>query len=152
MAFPYISQTDLENRAGAHTVLRCCDDDSDGIADAAVVTRILTDASSVTRGHLIGVFDGLDAIATTVPSEVLQLTLDVAVAMLAQRAPEVMRMDGERLRKRAEADLIRLRENHRGITGHTAENEGGYWGQGDPDDFNESDPPDTFTANGFGDF
>ena len=84
-----------------HMVRRVCDDDGDNTADATVVTRLRTDASSIVRGHLKGAVPSLDSIATTTPNEVVGLALDVAVALMAMRAPEVMLMDGQALRKRA---------------------------------------------------
>jgi len=121
-----------------HMVRRVCDDDGDGTCDATVVTRLRTDSSSIVRGHLKGVVPSLDAIATTTPDEVVGLALDIAVALMAMRAPEVMLMDGQALRKRAEADCVAFRENRRGADGVTAENEGGDFVIGDPDDWDES--------------
>lgn len=138
MAFPYITQTQLENRIGTHNVRRVCDDDNDGVADAAVVTSLLTDSSAIVRGHLKGVLD-LTAVAASPPEEVVRLTLDVAVAFMAMRAPEVMMMNGQQLRNRAEADCKAFRENKRGASGFDAENEGGEINCGDPDEFDEDE-------------
>ena len=144
MAYPYFTQQQLEDRIGAHMLRRVCDDDGSGVAKASVVTRLRTDASSITRGYLKGCVPSLDDIATTTPDEIVQLAIDVAVALMAMRSPEVMLMNGQSLRNRAEADCKAFRENRRGAAGVTAENEGGDFVIGNPSDWNEDEAEPVF--------
>ena len=98
MAYPYITKADLESRVSSTEVRRILDDDSDGSADANPITRVLEDSSAKVAGYLRGIYD-LDTIAANPPNEVKRLTLDVAVAYLAQRHPERVRRDWVELMK-----------------------------------------------------
>ena len=153
MPYPYITQTELENRLSVQAVRRCLDDDADGDADSDAVTRFLTDASSKTRTYLAGNHSAaqVTAIATTTPDEVKRLALDVAHAMLAQRHPEVFRVDGFALMRDAIAELKALRLNETKIPGVTPTNEGGESYVGSYDDWDEDEYSPHF-LDGLGDF
>jgi phage gp36-like protein len=151
MAYPYITTTDLTNRLGAFTVRRILDDNVDGVADSAPFTALIADASSKVAGYLQGVYS-LSAVAASTPREVIRLTLDVAVAMCAQRHPEVMRgIDWVELMKAANHDLEQLRKNVVGLdtdaSPNPAANEGGEL-YPDPN----TEDVYTFARDGFGDF
>lgn len=128
MAYPYITQADLEARISAQRVKDILDDDNSGTADATAVTRILADASAKVAGVLRGIYD-LTAVATTTPEEVKRLALDVAVVYAAQRHPEVVRRDWQPLLKAVQYDLESLRTGKTRLdvvsTPEPAANEGG---------------------------
>jgi len=108
MAYPYITQQDLEDRVSARVLREVLDDENVGLASADSVTRILKDASAKVAGYLRGTYD-LTTVASVLPEEVVRLTLDVAVAYLAQRHPEVMRVDWTPLMEQADKELKALR-------------------------------------------
>lgn len=154
MPYPYITQSDLENRISANVVRRIFDDDGDGTADAAAITRILADASAKVAGYLRTMYTLADIEAST-PEEVKRITLDVAVAYLTIRNPEYFRGDGAGLLKIAVDELKALRtgESRLDVEGspEPAENAGGLVEEGDPSLYQ----PDTFKPTfgwGFGDY
>ncbi len=108
MAYPYITQAQLEARLSTQTVREITDDDSDGEADPDPVAQLLADASSKVAGYLRGNYD-LAAVAANPPHEVVRLTLDVAVAYAAQRHSEYVQKDWQKLMAAAESDLKSLR-------------------------------------------
>lgn len=107
---PYFTKAQLEARISAKTVREILDDNNDGNVDTDAVDQIRKDATSKVDGYLaaLGILP-LDP--NNIPYEVTRLTLDVAVALAAQRHPEVMRKDWVALMKQAETDLKMLREN-----------------------------------------
>jgi phage gp36-like protein len=112
MNYPlFITTADLEDRLGAPMVRRLLDDDADGDADVGPLAALCADATSKVAGYLQGAYN-IAAVAANPPREVVRLTLDVAVAMGAQRHPEVMRgHDWVELMKAADRDLTALRKN-----------------------------------------
>ena len=111
MAYPYITSAQLSDRISAAALRRIYDDDLDGTADPAPVAQLIADACSKVAGYLQGVYS-LDAVAAAPPHEVIRLSLDVAVAMVAIRHPEVLpHHDGLELMKAADRDLAALRKN-----------------------------------------
>ena len=153
MAYPYITQVELESRVSAQVVRRVLDDDNNGTADANPVTRLLADASAKVAGYLRGIYS-LDAVAATTPEEVKRITLDVAHAYLMLRHPEWVRGDGHELMKLATAELKDLRNgvSRLDVEGspEPAANTGGTVIQGDLD-VSESVFAPTF-GHGFGDY
>jgi phage gp36-like protein len=151
MAYPYITQAQLENRLSATRVARIYDDNRDGSADANPIAQLIADASGKVASYLRGSYD-LDTVAASTPNEVVRLTLDVAFAMAAQRHPEVVRVDWQPLMQAAEKDLERLRkgETRLDVVGppEPAANTGGAVYQQDPNDATVDAL--TFFANGFG--
>jgi phage gp36-like protein len=150
LAYPYNTSSQLSDRLSVARFRRLLDDDADGTADSDVVTQILADASSKVAGYLQGAYD-LAAVALNTPHEVVRLTLDVAVAMCAQRFPEVMPgCDWVDLMKAANADLAALRKNAVSLdtdtTPQPAANSGGYV-------FPDPNTEDvySFARDGFGD-
>jgi phage gp36-like protein len=116
--YPLIEQAQLEARVGRVTVQRVLDDDNVGEADPEAVSRILKDASSKVLGGIRGNYpvDEIKAMASEqMPEELVRVTLDQAVAMLAQRYPEVMQRDWVALMKQADSDLKELRLAKRGL-------------------------------------
>lgn len=107
---PYFTKAQLEARISAKTVREILDDNNDGTADFDAVEQLQKDATSKVDGVLAAI--GIHSLEPDkVPYEVTRLTLDVAVALAAQRFPEVMRKDWVALMKQADADLKGLREN-----------------------------------------
>jgi phage gp36-like protein len=147
----YITITQLQNRLGAATVRRVLDDDADGVADAGPLQSLIDDATSKVAGYLVGVYS-LAAIAADPPHEVVRLTLDVAVAMCAQRHPEVMRgLDWVELLKAAERDLLSLRKNLTSLDAEGAPNpQSNEGGELFPNP--ETEYVYTYARDGFGDF
>lgn len=157
MAFPWISQAQLEARVGTLTVQRVTDDDDDGVADSGVVDEILADACSYIGGAMGPQYD-VDAIAAmaTVPREIVRLSLDIATVYAAQRYPEVVRRDWEPLLQAVERECARIRKGQAnlGVAATPPEppdqNGGDFFleGYGSDDD----SQPTTFTRDGFGGF
>lgn len=152
MAYPYIVQSDLEDRLSVAVVKQIYDDTNAGAASANPISRLLKDASSKVAGYLRPIYD-LDAVAAAPPNEVIRLSLDVAEALAAKRHPEYVRRDWKELLAAAESDLDKLR---RGVTRldvklapEPAANEGGSVRSGDP--LNPLPVAKSF-ANGTGDF
>jgi phage gp36-like protein len=135
MPYPYIAQADLESRLSADVVRRLLDDDRDGSADATPVARVIADASAKVAGYLRGVYS-LAAIETTTPEEVKRLTLDVACAYLAQRHPEVLRLDWAEAMKLVDRELKDLRNGVSRLdvedAPEPAANQGGSTSSGNP--------------------
>jgi len=109
MASAYFTQSDLEARLSATTVSQVFDDDNSGSSDVAPIALLIADASSKVDSYLRGTYSKYMPFET-VPNEVKRLALDVAVAFVAQRHPEVVRMAWKELMDAAEADLAKLRD------------------------------------------
>ena len=92
MAYPYITQQDLEDRVSPIVVRRILDDDNDGSADSNAVARILKEASAKVAGYLRRTYD-LEADRRCAMPEVVRITLDVAEAYLWRRFPTYSRGD-----------------------------------------------------------
>lgn len=97
----------LENRLSAAVVARLYDDDNDGEADDDPLEQCLADASSKLDSYLAPL--GVLPLIEPYPNEVIRLELDIAQAYAAQRFPEAVRQDWEKLMAQAEKDLDRLR-------------------------------------------
>lgn len=109
MAYPYITQAILESRVSTEVLRRVLDDDNDGAADPDPIGTVIADASAKVAGYLRGIYD-LDVVAANPPREVVRLTLDVAVAYLAERHPEAVRKAWLPLMEHAETELKALRK------------------------------------------
>lgn len=112
MPDPYITQADLENRLGASKIRRILDDSNIGEADSNAVAQVIADSQSKVDGKIKGVYSPipLNLNGGPVPSEIKRLTLDVAVAYMAIRHPEYVRVDGVRLMELADKELSALRK------------------------------------------
>ncbi len=104
----YFAKADLEDRISVKSVARLFDDNVDGTADITALARLVADASSKVDSYLRNLYTL--PLTAPYPNEVIRLALDVAVAYCAQRHPEVVRKDWEKLMAQAEADLDRLRK------------------------------------------
>ena len=104
----YATTTDLTNRLSASVVRRIYDDNNDGTADTDPLTLLLAHASSKVDSYLAPL--GVLPLTAPYPTEVVRLTLEVAVAFGAQRHPEAVRQDWRLLMEQAEKDLMRLRK------------------------------------------
>jgi hypothetical protein len=155
MAWAFITSTQLSRRLGPAAMRRVYDDLGGGEADANAISQLIADASGKVASYLQGIVS-LSTAATAATGdtahEIVRLTLDVAVAMAAQRHPEVLpSYDGLELMKQAERDLDRLRKNQTALdtdaAPNPAANEGG-------DIFPDPHTEDvyTFARDGFGDF
>ncbi len=157
MPYPFVTQTDVEQRLSVAKVRRLLDDDNNGTADATSVQRLIKDASSKVAGILRANYP-LDVIiamsADDLPEEIKRLTLDGVVAYAAQRHPEVMNRDWVELMKAWNADLKMLRnaETRLDIQGspEPPQNVGGDVATGDPANPNANQRP--FFLWGTGDF
>lgn len=151
----YITSTDLSARLSATKLARIYDDDRDGTADTDPVALLIADACSKVAGYLRGLYD-LAVIEAAPPHEVVRLTLDVAVAMAAQRHPEVVRVDWVPLMQGAERDLERLRAGKTRLdvmgSPEPAANASGGFSEGDPSQFDGATALPVFSGEGFGDF
>ncbi len=146
----YIDQDDLESRVSAAVLRQILDDDLDGTVDAAPLEQLCADATSKVDGVLRNKYPTWpDDFASDVPNEVKRLTLDVAVAMLAQRHPEYVRRDWSALMKHAEDELnmLSLGERRLDVDGapEPAANQGGMVWDGGTD---TTVPPQAFFIPG----
>lgn len=122
-----VTQAQIEDRLSARRVRRIYDDDRDGAADVNPILRLRQDASSRVLSFLapIGLVEALvplfdvngqlldAAAAAQLDPELVRLTLDVAVAMAAQRHPTVMQMDWKSLMQAADEELTDIRMGKR---------------------------------------
>jgi phage gp36-like protein len=102
----YITRTDLENAMGAGVVLQIFDDLNTGSVNDDAVTLLITEAEARVNSFLRQLYI---IPLSPVPDLVRSIALDVATAIAQARHPELVRADGEKLMKRAEADLDKLR-------------------------------------------
>jgi phage gp36-like protein len=147
---PYITDGELEDRLGADVMVAVFDVDNDGVADADPVARLIADATSKVAGYLRATLTLSDLDPGT-QNEIKRLTLDVAVAMAAQRRPHHVRVDWIELMKAAERDLVNLRKGLTMLDAATPvpANHGGTVTRG-VDDAGEENP--RYFADGTGDF
>jgi phage gp36-like protein len=96
---PYATQQDMIDRYGEDDLLIAADHDGDGVADAAVVTQGLSDATDVIDAH-IGARYTLPL--ATVPAVLKRLCVDIALYLMS-KPPSIT----EEKRKRYE-DAIKL--------------------------------------------
>ncbi len=158
MAFPWLTQAQLESRLSAGAVRDILDDNSDGVADTNPVADLLADACSFVGGALGPQYD-VDSVAAmaTVPREIVRLSLDIAVVYASQRHPEIVRRNWEPLLQAVEraCDRIRTGKSNLGVAATppepAAQNGGDLIMQG-YGLASEDDQPTTFTRDGFGDF
>lgn len=127
----FFTKAQLENRLSKKKIARIYDDNVDGNADTDAVNQLRADASSKVRSYLepMGIMTSLEALfnqetgellpGKVLPDEIVRLSLDVAVALAAQRHPEVMRQDWRELMKQADADLCKLRDGKTSLGGGT---------------------------------
>ncbi len=155
MPFPWLTQTDLEDRIGSELVRRLYDDDKDGVPDPGPVDRVLRDACSFVAGGLGPHYTvALLTTMATVPEEIVRVSLDVAEAYAAKRYPRVVKRDWIPLMNEARLDIKQIRTGaaNLGVTGSPEPSElaqGNAYinGEDDPDNY-----PDTFFKTGFGSF
>lgn len=135
MTSQYFEMSDLEDRVGKKVLIEVLDDNSDGTVDTRALERLIKDACSYVDSFLRRVYP-LPLPGPEVPNEVQRLALDVAQAMLAERHPEYRKIDGAKLRERAEKELNDLAEGRRRLDvqglPEPAANEGGTVLSNDP--------------------
>ena len=105
----FIDKADVESRMSAARIRRALDDDNDGTADTPVLNQLIQDAESKFRGW-IGPVYVQSVVKDSQPTEAKRLCLDIFMALVAQRHPEVYRADWEAMMKGAERDLQQLRK------------------------------------------
>lgn len=117
-----ITKAQLENRLGREVVARIYDDNNDGVGDANPITQILEDASSKVRGAIGAVYDTtlLTADNSAEAGELRRITLDVAVAMTAQRHSGYTKYNWRDLMEQADRDLKLLRTGMSNLGGSSA--------------------------------
>ena len=140
------SQTDLEDEITAEVAIRFLDDDRTGAIDAAPLLRLQErSAGYVISGlqhaypQLITAITAWQADLDNVPERLRSLALNVAIAYLAKRHPEVIKLDWKSLMDHADASIARIRKeglDSLGIetTPEPAANHGGTRGGGTDDD------------------
>lgn len=108
-----ITQADVESRISPKKLRNLTDDGNFGRPDADAVGRAITDSENrVFNGVLAAyVISAPEAMTpTTAPEAMRTLALDYVVAFLAQRHPEVMRLDWKDLMTQADKDLTAIRK------------------------------------------
>ena len=158
MAAPYITKADIEARISPATVRRILDDNNDGEADVTAVDMVIQDAQSYVDARLKGHYSPipLNKDGGDVPTEVVRLTLDVAVAYMANRHPEYVRRDGMAMLERASKELKELQMAQARLNTDTApEPHAGVGGEvlsGIPNTPGEDDGDKKYFTDGTGDF
>jgi phage gp36-like protein len=104
----YVTPDELKDALGAHVVRALYDDDNSGEPDAAPIASAIRRATSKVNAYLRRLY--VLPIAEPIPDIIKSITLDLTIAYAQLRHPEVVRVDGEKLIKAAEADLERLRD------------------------------------------
>lgn len=148
---PLVDRALVEARWSPVLVERVLNDIGNGAPSEDAIALIIEDASSFVRGYVGPIVD-LTQLDATVAPEVRRLTLDVVGALMAQRAPEVMRRNGFEMMKQAERHLERIRKGLNDFGSEdqpTIANEGGEVTSGDADD---PCPKEHFALDGTGDF
>lgn len=127
----FFTRAQLESRMGSRKIKRLLDDNQDGLADTDAVNQLRADASSKVRSYIepMGVMPTIEALfnqtsgellnGKKLPDELVRLALDVAVALAAQRHPEVMRQDWRQLMEQVDKDLCKLRDGKTSLGGGT---------------------------------
>lgn len=127
----FFTKAQFEARLSAKKVKRIYDDNSDGVADVDPVNQLRADATSKVRSYIepMGIMTTLlplfnqttgEVLTNSVlPDEIIRLSLDVGVALAAQRHPEVMRQDWRLLMEQCDKDLARLRDGKTSLGGGT---------------------------------
>jgi phage gp36-like protein len=135
-----ITSAQVEARLSANVVRQIFDDDNDGKADDDAIDQLRDDATAWVLSWIapmLGDVQDTNVLPTPYASELRRLALDAVVWMAAQRHPEYVRHDWERLKASNEHDLTTLRTAIRSIgekPPDPAANVIGYVRSGDPDD------------------
>lgn len=146
----FIEEEDLEARLSSATCRRIFDDNNDGEVDFNPLQQLRKDASSKMASVLRGLYPL--PVPTPIDPEIVRLTLDIATWMAAQRHPEVVRKDWEKLKKASDQELDDLRKGKFRLTIDVMPDSPVTAGPKliaqNPDD----DPPTKFFVGGMGDF
>lgn len=150
--FKYTTQEELEARVSAAVVRLILDDNNDGTADSDPIKSVIRDAESYAEGFLRGVYT---LPITPVPTELKRICLDVAVAYLALRHPEALRLfDGNRMLETARQELKDLRNGVTRLNVETAPepaaNHGGHVASADAEAEVPFSAPAKFWVSGDG--
>lgn len=155
----YIVQTDIEDRLSASVVQSIYDDANVGSPSANPIARLIKDACSKVNGYLFTMYAAHMSDDTIwhspYPDEVVRLTLDVVVAMAAQRHPEAVKRAWQPLMEHVEKELDDLRKGKTRLNLPTrppepAANSGSTFRNGTT--VNPTVPVDRFFADGTEDF
>lgn len=92
MALPYWTLAELEAAVGPDLVARYIDDDHDGAADGAAITRLQKTCDSKVESWFRGTYS-LDALRSVKPETAVRLSLEAARIELFKRHPEIARAD-----------------------------------------------------------
>lgn len=151
MAEPLFTREELEARISPRTLGRCLDDSGSGEASDDAINLLIADATSWCRGKIGPVFQ-LAELDSDTAGDLKRIAIDVARAYLAERCPEVMRIDAAKVFTRCATDIkaIRVGEASLGTEAapEPAANHGARVSSGDP---NSPEPKPRFSDN-WGDF
>lgn len=104
----FTSQADAIASIGAQRVAQLCDDDGDGVADAAVVTKEEARADSFVRTYLEGKGFTSAQLTPLATNETLRAAAtDILIGMMGERKPEFRDEQG---RGRCDVELKRGKE------------------------------------------
>jgi phage gp36-like protein len=141
----------LRARVGATRLKEAIDEDNDGVMDADALAAIIQDASSYVLEAYYVTFEAVPE-AGHIPAGLRRLALDAAVAYLAQRAPEVFRIDWERLFKWVDREVTKLKQGERKVGAAPPDAAANHGGEALTNDPYSCDPPQIFFVNGTGIF
>lgn len=106
----YFDESDLNRAVGAALVLRCLDDDNDGVADSTTLAALVADADAEINGYLSRVY-AVATLAASPPPALRRIAVDVGVQLMYLRRPEFVNERGETpWQARYDRALKRLRE------------------------------------------
>ena len=117
---PIITLADVQARIPKSILIECLDRDGDGVVDAIPTNQLIADAESFVRGYAEAIYPGLytSDIYPPYPNELVRLTLDTFHALLGQRHPDFVRIDGFKMinEVRKELDMLRKAKTTLGAT------------------------------------
>ena len=141
----------LRARVGATRLKEALDEDNDGAVDPDAIAAIIQDASSYVLEAYYVTFDAVPG-AAQIPAALRRLALDAAVAYLAQRAPEVFRIDWERLFKWVEGEVTKLKQGERKVGAEPPDPAANHGGETLTSDSDSCEPAQIFFLNSTGIF
>jgi hypothetical protein len=110
---PILTLAMVRARIPKSILIECLDRDDDGVEDTVVTDQLIADAESLVRGYAEAIYPDLytnSALYPPYPNELIRLTLDAFHALLGQRYPEFVRIDGYKMMNEVRKELEMMRK------------------------------------------
>lgn len=91
---------------GPRALVQCCDDDGDGLSDAAVIASLLARSTAIVNGYVTRLYS-VATIAATPPVIVQQWAVSIAADLAYRRRPEFV-VDGKTPAARGYDEAMRM--------------------------------------------